>query len=139
MLELLVGQRFTLVLLGYYGLTWAYSLRLERAPLVDVITLAGLYTVRIIAGAAATAIPLSFWLLAFSVFIFDLTSFAHFGFSVSATSAERTIEGFGRPCPSKSNSLSTKVRSHIAGLRTGFQSMTVGKEESSAGMLGAMN
>ena len=69
-LALLVGQRFTLVLLGYYGLTWAYSLRLKRAALVDVITLAGLYTTRIIAGAAATATPLSFWLLAFSVFIF---------------------------------------------------------------------
>jgi 4-hydroxybenzoate polyprenyltransferase len=69
-LALLVGQRFTLVLFGYYGLTWAYSLGLKRAALLDVITLAGLYTVRIIAGAAATAIPLSFWLLAFSVFIF---------------------------------------------------------------------
>jgi 4-hydroxybenzoate polyprenyltransferase len=34
------------------------------------MTLAGLYTIRIIAGAAATAIPLSFWLLAFSIFIF---------------------------------------------------------------------
>jgi 4-hydroxybenzoate polyprenyltransferase len=67
---LLVGQRFALVLLGYYALTWAYSLRLKRAALVDVMTLAGLYTVRIIAGAAATSIPLSFWLLAFSVFIF---------------------------------------------------------------------
>ena len=52
------------------AVTWAYSLRLERAALVDVMTLAGLYTVRIIAGAAATSIPLSFWLLAFSVFIF---------------------------------------------------------------------
>jgi 4-hydroxybenzoate polyprenyltransferase len=69
-LALLVGQPFALVLLGYYLLTWAYSLRLKRAALVDVITLAGLYTVRIIAGAAATSIPLSFWLLAFSVFMF---------------------------------------------------------------------
>jgi 4-hydroxybenzoate polyprenyltransferase len=65
-----VGWRFAAVLGGYYVLTWAYSLRLKRAALVDVMTLAGLYTVRIIAGAAATAIPLSFWLLAFSVFIF---------------------------------------------------------------------
>jgi 4-hydroxybenzoate polyprenyltransferase len=69
-LALLLARPFTLVLLGYYVLTWAYSLRLKRAALVDVMTLAGLYTVRIIAGAAATSIPLSFWLLAFSVFIF---------------------------------------------------------------------
>ena len=69
-IALLVGWRFAAVLGGYYVLTWSYSLRLKRAALVDVMTLAGLYTVRIIAGAAATAIPLSFWLLAFSVFIF---------------------------------------------------------------------
>jgi 4-hydroxybenzoate polyprenyltransferase len=67
---LFVGPLFTAVLCGYYVLTWAYSLRLKRAALVDVMTLAGLYTIRIIAGAAATRIPLSFWLLAFSVFIF---------------------------------------------------------------------
>jgi 4-hydroxybenzoate polyprenyltransferase len=65
-----VGWQFAAVLGGYYVLTWTYSLRLKRAALVDVMTLAGLYTIRIIAGAAATAIPLSFWLLAFSVFIF---------------------------------------------------------------------
>lgn len=69
-LAALVGWRFAAVLGGYYVLTWTYSLRLKRAALVDVMTLAGLYTIRIIAGAAATAIPLSFWLLAFSVFIF---------------------------------------------------------------------
>ena len=38
--------------------------------LVDCLTLATLYTVRIIAGAAALGVSLSFWLLAFSVFIF---------------------------------------------------------------------
>jgi 4-hydroxybenzoate polyprenyltransferase/phosphoserine phosphatase len=65
-----VGWKFAAVLGGYYLLTWSYSLRLKRAALVDVMTLAGLYTIRIVAGAAATSIPLSFWLLAFSVFIF---------------------------------------------------------------------
>lgn len=70
LLAFYVRWQFAAVLGGYYVLTWAYSLRLKRAALVDVITLAGLYTVRIIAGAAATLIPVSFWLLAFSVFIF---------------------------------------------------------------------
>ena len=69
-LALLVGWKFAGVLAAYYVLTWAYSLRLKRAASVDVMTLAGLYTIRIIAGSAATNIPLSFWLLAFSVFIF---------------------------------------------------------------------
>ncbi|MGO9994692.1 MAG: UbiA family prenyltransferase [Steroidobacteraceae bacterium] len=70
LIALTVGPHFAAVLGGYYILTWSYSLRLKRAALVDVLTLAGLYTIRIIAGAAATSIPLSFWLLAFSVFIF---------------------------------------------------------------------
>lgn len=61
----------TLVTLAaYLALTFAYSLRLKRIELVDVITLAGLYTLRIIAGAVAISTPLSFWLLAFSMFVF---------------------------------------------------------------------
>ena len=66
----LVGWLFGLVLACYYLVTWAYSLRLKRIALLDVMLLAGLYTLRIIAGAAATYIELSFWLLAFSVFLF---------------------------------------------------------------------
>jgi 4-hydroxybenzoate polyprenyltransferase len=65
-----VSPRFLAVLAGYYVTTWAYSWRLKRVPLLDVMILAGLYTLRIIAGAAAMDIPLSFWLLAFSVFMF---------------------------------------------------------------------
>ena len=38
--------------------------------MVDVLTLATLYTLRIIAGAAAIAVPLTFWILAFSMFLF---------------------------------------------------------------------
>lgn len=61
---------FLLVLGGYYITTLAYSIWLKNRVLLDVITLAGLYTFRIIAGAAATAISPSFWLLAFSMFLF---------------------------------------------------------------------
>ena len=62
--------RFILVLAAYFVMTLAYSIRLKRQVIVDVMMLAGLYTMRIIAGAAATAITPSFWLLAFSMFIF---------------------------------------------------------------------
>jgi 4-hydroxybenzoate polyprenyltransferase len=54
----------------YYGLTLAYSLRLKQVVLLDVLALAALYTLRIIAGGAATDTSLSFWLLAFSMFLF---------------------------------------------------------------------
>lgn len=67
---LLASPWFALVLVGYYAMTLAYSLRLKRIVMVDVVLLAGLYTVRIIGGAAAITASLSFWLLAFSMFIF---------------------------------------------------------------------
>lgn len=61
---------FGIVLVVYYVATTAYSFSLKKRIMLDVIILAGLYTIRIIAGAAATGIPLSEWLLAFSMFIF---------------------------------------------------------------------
>lgn len=65
-----VGWAFAGVLLGYYAMTLAYSLRLKRVVMVDVVLLAGLYTIRIIGGAVAIGAGLSFWLLAFSMFLF---------------------------------------------------------------------
>ncbi|MFN4266263.1 MAG: UbiA family prenyltransferase [Aquabacterium sp.] len=67
---LLLPPKFALVLALYYVVTFAYSFLLKRLVMIDVLTLAGLYTVRLVAGAAATAIPLSFWLLMFAIFIF---------------------------------------------------------------------
>lgn len=61
---------FTGVLLVYFAVTLAYSFALKRYAILDVLILAGLYTIRIVAGAVATGIPLSFWLLTFSMFIF---------------------------------------------------------------------
>jgi 4-hydroxybenzoate polyprenyltransferase len=67
---LLLPIEFLGVLLVYYVLTLGYSLWLKRFMAVDVVALASLYTVRIIAGAAALSLPLTFWILGFSVFIF---------------------------------------------------------------------
>jgi 4-hydroxybenzoate polyprenyltransferase len=67
---LALPEEFLLVLAIYYGFTLAYSLWLKKKVLVDVLVLAGLYTLRIIAGSAAVSIQLSFWLLAFSMFLF---------------------------------------------------------------------
>jgi 4-hydroxybenzoate polyprenyltransferase len=65
-----VGGHFVPWLLFYFVLTCAYSWRLKSLMLVDCLTLAMLYTLRIVAGAAAMSMGLSFWLLAFSVFLF---------------------------------------------------------------------
>ena len=62
--------KFQLVFATYFVTTLAYSLVLKERVLLDTLTLAGLYTLRVIAGAAAVSVPLSFWLLLFSVFLF---------------------------------------------------------------------
>ena len=61
---------FVSVLGGYYALTLAYSLWLKRMVMLDVVTLSMLYTSRVIAGAAAMSLVATFWILAFSTFIF---------------------------------------------------------------------
>ena len=69
-ISLILGWPFVLVMAGYYVTTTAYSFNLKRRLVVDICTLAGLYTLRIVAGGAAAGIPLSVWLLAFSIFFF---------------------------------------------------------------------
>lgn len=61
---------FIAALVLYYTLTLSYSLKLKRVVLVDVVMLAMLYTIRIIAGAMAVSSELTSWILAFSMFIF---------------------------------------------------------------------
>jgi 4-hydroxybenzoate polyprenyltransferase/phosphoserine phosphatase len=70
LLASLLPLAFSVVLGVYIIATTAYSLALKRMLLIDVLMLAGLYTVRVLAGAAATQIEGSFWLLAFSSFFF---------------------------------------------------------------------
>ena len=61
----------TLILCMLYVVcTCTYSLAIKRKLLLDTIMLAGLYTLRVLVGGAATRIPISFWLLAFSIFVF---------------------------------------------------------------------
>jgi len=61
---------FVALLAAYYVLTMGYSLVLKRKLIVDVVTLACLYGMRLAAGAVAVAVPLSPWFVAFSVFFF---------------------------------------------------------------------
>ncbi|WBL78961.1 UbiA family prenyltransferase [Bradyrhizobium xenonodulans] len=68
--SLCISPLFLGVLGAYLATTIAYSLVLKRKMLVDVVTLAGLYSLRIIAGAVAVGVVLSEWLLIFSLFVF---------------------------------------------------------------------
>src|SRR5690606_19405444 len=67
---LFLPAAFAAVLAAYLVATTAYSLAVKRMLLIDVLMLAALYPVRILAGAAATDVDVSFWLLAFSIFFF---------------------------------------------------------------------
>src|SRR5262249_45413836 len=67
---LFINPWFAAMLISYLAMTTAYTFVLKRKMIVDVITLAALYTTRVVGGAAAISVPVSEWLLAFSMFIF---------------------------------------------------------------------
>lgn len=66
----LLSESFAMILAGYFVVTNLYAFWLKRVPMLDTSILAGLYTFRILAGAAAIDVVPSFWLLAFSMFFF---------------------------------------------------------------------
>ena len=66
----LVSTAFVAVLLVYLAATTAYTFYLKRKMMVDIVTLASLYTLRVVAGAVAIGAVPSEWILAFSMFIF---------------------------------------------------------------------
>ena len=69
-LAMAASGRLAALMAVYLVLTSAYSWLLKRFVVADVLTLACLYSIRILAGAVAIDVPLSSWLLAFSVFLF---------------------------------------------------------------------
>ena len=69
-LAALVGWPFLAAAAVYLTSTLAYSLKLKREPVIDVMLLAGLYMWRVVAGSLTAEVTLSPWLLAFSIFFF---------------------------------------------------------------------
>ena len=66
----LLPVEFYAWLIFYLAAALAYSWYLKRFALVDVLVLSGLYTLRLLAGSAATDSHISPWLAGFSVFLF---------------------------------------------------------------------
>lgn len=60
-----LGALFVAITVGYVALSVIYSFRLKRARWVDIGTLAALYTVRVVAGAAAVSVATSFYMIVF--------------------------------------------------------------------------
>jgi 4-hydroxybenzoate polyprenyltransferase/phosphoserine phosphatase len=69
-LSFLISFKFQIILISYIVLTTAYSFKLKKIPMLDIILLATLFTTRIVAGAYAAEVYLSMWILAFSMFFF---------------------------------------------------------------------
>nr|AYM53646.1 transmembrane protein [Archangium violaceum] len=67
---LLLPRAFLALLATYYAVTLAYSFHLKQVMMLDVLVLAGLYTVRIFGGSLAVGVPTSSWLFSFSMFLF---------------------------------------------------------------------
>jgi 4-hydroxybenzoate polyprenyltransferase len=95
-LATLLPLKYQLVFAAYYASTLSYSFFLKGVVLVDALLLAGLYTLRIIAGSAALEIPLSFWLLQFAVFLFLSLAFVKRFAELEALRRQGRLRAAGR-------------------------------------------
>src|SRR5436309_2073021 len=93
----LLPPKFTAMLGAYVLVALAYSLWLKQKLLVDVFVLAGLYTLRVLAGGAAIGITVTPWLLAFCIFFFLSLAFAKRYAELRRVqdSDEKTVRGRG--------------------------------------------
>lgn len=96
LVSVLLGSGFLAVMAIYYLVTTAYSFVLKRRMVIDICALAGLYTLRIIAGGVATGISLSVWLLAFSMFFFFALAAMKRQAELVSSAAEGEEEAYGR-------------------------------------------
>jgi len=71
-----INRPFALMLVAYVMLAIAYSKFFRRLLVLDVMTLASLYTLRLVAGGAAVDVAVSSWLFVFSMFFFVSVAFA---------------------------------------------------------------
>jgi len=79
----------------YVALTLAYSFDLKRRLLIDALSLAILYTLRILAGGAALEVPVSEWLLMFSLFMFLSLAFLKRGIELQSHKGGGKVSGRG--------------------------------------------
>jgi len=91
----LAGAWVAVTIVLYVTVNALYTLVLKRLPIFDVFCLAGLYTLRIVAGAVAVAVPLSTWLVAFSVFAFLSLALLKRAADIARLAPHETLPGRG--------------------------------------------
>lgn len=95
-IALSINYKFTLICLIYIFLNLVYSFAAKRIPIVDIFLLSTFYVLRILSGSFATEIPVSNWLLAFSIFFFlSLATLKRYVELNLSSNSEKNI--YGRP------------------------------------------
>jgi 4-hydroxybenzoate polyprenyltransferase len=109
---------FLSVLLAYLALTLAYSFRLKRMGLADVLVIAILFTLRIAAGMALQNQPVSYWLLMFSIFFFTSLAFMkrEIELNVMNRNGKQALDGRGYEMDDRIFVVSCGVSSGMASL-----------------------
>lgn len=107
---------FAAWLAAYYATTIAYSLWLKRFAPLDVLVLAGLYTVRLYAGAAAAGVPVSEWLATFSMFLF---------LSLGLLKRASELEAMDGAAPGRGYVAADREQIHMLGGSSGYISVLV--------------
>jgi len=118
--SLLLNVNFILILLGYYVLTLAYSFVLKKKVLLDVFTLSGLYTLRIVAGIAALNTLYSTWLLVFSAFFFLSLAFLKRDIELSKLASRNLVK-----MRDKAYYVSDQMMIRCFGIASGFMSIVI--------------
>lgn len=92
----LLDADFAVWALVYYVCTLAYTLRLKRMPLTDILVIGGLFTIRLTAGMAILDQTISIWLTSFSFALFSSLAFAKRNGELSAAAARGDAAPRGR-------------------------------------------
>jgi 4-hydroxybenzoate polyprenyltransferase len=66
----LINQNFQIIVIVYTAMTLLYSFRLKKIAIVDVLVLAFLFSLRVVAGALVIGATISNWLVCFVMFFF---------------------------------------------------------------------
>lgn len=116
----LINISFFIILLLYFLLSVGYSIHFKKIVLYDVFLLAAFYTIRVISGGIVTDIPISFWLVAFSIFIFLSLAFVKRYSEIAQVTHLKSIENRRRDYSAVDLPLL-----QIMGIASGFMSVIV--------------
>jgi 4-hydroxybenzoate polyprenyltransferase len=111
---------FSTALIGYFVITSLYSFYLKRLLMVDVLALALLHTLRVVAGNLATGIVFSLWLLSFAFFLF-----LSLAFSKRASELMQHEQDYRKDVPGRGYVTTDLDAVSIAGICSGFLSSLV--------------